>query len=111
MNETCTHGHCWWSYLICLAWLLVSSGLLMLTWNKVVAAMIKVKSAKYWQALLLVATLSVFCAPRYFMHCGHAKGCSHSCSHKGGDCDSKKEDCPYASKHHGQSAEEKEDKE
>lgn len=92
------------SYFCFLAWLLISSGLLTLTWNKVVAAMMKVKAAKYWQALLLVITLCVFCAPRYYMHkgcCGH----HHSSCHKDKDCDGdgKKEDCPY-SKHHGQQA-------
>ena len=74
--KTCAHGsHCWGcSIIIGIVWWLISSGLLFLTWNKVIATFAKVKPAKYWQALLLVATIGSFCFPRYYLN-RHASKC------------------------------------
>lgn len=47
-----------------------------------VKALVNVKQAKFWQALLVIVTLSVFCAPRYLMHKGGHWGRGsgyHSC--------------------------------
>jgi hypothetical protein len=81
---TCANGpHCWVScILICIGWLLVSSGLLLLTWNKVIATITKVKTVKFGQALLFITTVCVLCAPRYYMKSRH-------CCHEG------KGQCPY----------------
>jgi hypothetical protein len=77
---------------IVVAWWLISSGLLYHTWNKVVRAVAKVSSVKYWQALLFVATVVAFCAPKHFIeHRGFGHGCHHCCH--GGEG---KGDCPYA---------------
>ncbi|MBI4405861.1 MAG: hypothetical protein HY537_17005 [Deltaproteobacteria bacterium] len=45
----------------------------------------QVKTAKYWQALLVVVTLFALCLPHYYMikkgrHCGHKPGC-HDMGH------------------------------
>jgi hypothetical protein len=92
-----TGHHCWvGAVLVGLAWWLVASGLLTLTWNKVVCAFAKTKQARYWQALLLVATVCVLCLPRHYMqrrqmmHCGWGHGCCH---HHCGD--EHKGKCPY----------------
>jgi len=63
-------------YGIPILWGLVASGLLLLSWNKVVVPLSNVKAAKYWQALLIVVTLAVVCfAPKMMMkkssHYGH----------------------------------------
>jgi hypothetical protein len=83
------HG-CW---VLCLlsvvGWWLVASGLLFFTWNKVIAALTSAKQARFWQALLVVATLFVFCVPRYMAQRGHSKysaSCQHSCCQKKGSC-------------------------
>ncbi|MEW6055549.1 MAG: hypothetical protein AB1540_02970 [Bdellovibrionota bacterium] len=92
--------------LICIAWWLVASGLLFLTWNKVVTAFTKLKPAKYWQALLLVATVCVLCAPRYYSKyrgCGSVGSCAQGkhCMHGKSDCcegHAKKGECPHSAK-------------
>lgn len=67
-----------------------------------IAAMAKVKPAKYWQALLLLTTLVALCAPQHSMrrHFNHHHCGQQSCKDK--DCDrdgtGKKEDCPYSKK-------------
>jgi len=66
--------------LLWVGWILVSSGLLFLTWNKVIAGIAKVKTVKFWQALLFIVTIFVLCAPRYYMmkrHCGHKGECTY----------------------------------
>ena len=67
-----------------IVWVLVASVLLCVTWNKVIVRVSNLKTAKFWQALLVVVTLLAFCAPRYMMHKkGHGgwhKGCPHSLS-------------------------------
>jgi hypothetical protein len=55
--------HHWFHVLFGLVWLLVGSGLLFLTWNKVICSFAKLKQAKYWQALLLLTTICVLCVP------------------------------------------------
>jgi hypothetical protein len=87
-------------------WWFLASGLIWMTWNRVIGAVVKVKPAKYWQALILVATLVVFAAPRFYLMkagCAHRAGCgTHCCQSKncphhsaeGGDSHSK--DCPFS---------------
>ena len=59
---------CWVTCLFMfLGWWLLASALLFFTWNKVIAALAPVRSAKFWQAVLVVATLVAFCGPRYVM--------------------------------------------
>ena len=61
----------------CVGWWLVASALLWLTWNRVIGALFKTKAAQFWQAALLIATICVMCAPRYYMrhgNCGHGGG-------------------------------------
>jgi hypothetical protein len=62
---------------IALAWLLVASGLLFLTWNRVVGAVAKVKPVKYWQALLFLVTVGVLFAPCAAMKKRHGCGAGH----------------------------------
>ncbi|MGE4233134.1 MAG: hypothetical protein AB7F43_07380 [Bacteriovoracia bacterium] len=88
---------CWVTTLLMgLGWLLFASALLTVTWNKVIAAHFsKIKTAKYWQALLLIFTVVALCAPRCYLrsrctrgqHCAYA---SSSCCQKK-DC--KDKDC------------------
>lgn len=91
--NTCAYGSaCWIScILVVLAWLLASSGLLLLSWNKVFCTYTKLKPAKYWQALLLVATVGSFCAPRWYMACKSRSGGNHCQS-----AWSKKGECPHS---------------
>jgi hypothetical protein len=49
--------------LLGIAWLLISSGLLLVVWNSVVASLATVKKAKYWHALVVVLTLVVLLCP------------------------------------------------
>jgi hypothetical protein len=75
-------GYCWGKLLIFTGWWLIASALIFFSWNKVIAVLFKMKQAKYWQALLVIATLSIFCAPKYFGK-GHygkrsGKGYHHS---------------------------------
>lgn len=55
-------------------WWVGASALLYFSWNKVVATLTTAKQAKFWQALLIVATLAAFCAPRYCMKKGRYGG-------------------------------------
>jgi hypothetical protein len=50
-----------------LVWLVVASMFLFYAWNTVVSVLFHVKKVKYVQALLLVATMLVLCAPRLLM--------------------------------------------
>jgi hypothetical protein len=103
MTNSCAYGvTCWLTALaFFLAWWLLASALLWLTWNRVIGGVAKVKQAKFWQALVLVATLCVFAVPRLYMmkQCGkgHCRShCSQShCEHGPGE-DGKKGDCPYS---------------
>ena len=90
--KTCSTG-CAGTIIIGLLWLLASSGLLFLTWNKVIAELTKLKKVKYWQALLVVATICMFCIPRYCMKY-RAHGYQKDCHTK--DCQPK--ECPYSAK-------------
>ncbi len=82
--NTCGYGpQCWVScILICLGWLLASSGLLYFTWNKVIAEVTKMKQVKYWQALLFLATVCALCAPRAYMKKGHCFGKKGECHYE-----------------------------
>src|SRR5690242_15777787 len=98
-----TCSHCWHSWyialLIGLAWWFIASGLLLLTWNHVVARLSKAKPGQFWQALLFTATLWVFCAPRYFMAMRHFGCCHGGFSHAAFYHDMNGmdgADCPYA---------------
>lgn len=90
MNISCPlGGTCWLScILLCAGWLLVSSALLYYSWNKVVCALTSMKKVKYWQPLLVLATISVLCMP-----CMQRK---HGC------CNAKKGECPYEQKAGGE---------
>lgn len=119
MTHTCAYGPgCWvTASLIVIAWWLIASALLWMTWNKIIVAMTKAKAAKYPQALLLLATISfVICLPKWYSKRHHGYGgrcCDHSdCRHehggmKGADNDDDDKDCPYAhsKKTAGESAE------
>lgn len=60
-------GKYWGYFIVCsVTWWVVASLLLFLTWNKVVAVIANIKTVKFWHAMLVVATLAVFCAPRYY---------------------------------------------
>src|SRR6478752_5577524 len=104
MNTPCqTHtGCCLMSIGIYLLWLLITSGLLTLTWNRVVNTIIKVKAVKYWQALLFLLTVTALCLPCAMKSsCGWAKKdhCAYSnCHHSGEAGDASKGDCPYSNK-------------
>jgi hypothetical protein len=86
---------CWLTGIACfVAWWLIASGLLFLTWNKVISAVYKVKTVKYWQVLLLVATICCFVAPRAWMNrCGSSHCHKQHCQHESGES---KGDCPYS---------------
>ena len=91
--NTCANGSCCWvtCTIIATLWLLVGSGLLFLTWNKVIVSFTKLNKAKYWQALLLVVTVMFLSLPRYYMQRSmmHRGACfSHKCD--------KKDECPYS---------------
>ena len=113
--HTCSYapygGVCWigmaagW-----LAWLLISSGLLYLTWNRVLILQTKLKPIKLWHAILTLGTILVIFAPCSFLHRGHSGhhgmmgmhsgGCCHhdgDCKDGKGDCKDSKGDCPYES--------------
>ncbi|MDO8493790.1 MAG: hypothetical protein Q7S68_00435 [Deltaproteobacteria bacterium] len=76
-------------------WWVVSSILLFLVWNKVVAALTNVKTGKFWQALLVVLTIAVLCiAPKMVMKKGGAFKCkAHAGCHQGSE--DHKKFCPY----------------
>jgi hypothetical protein len=79
---------------IYLIWLLITSGLLTLTWNRVMNVITKVKAVKYWQALLFLLTVSALCLPCAMKSsCGWAK--KEHCAYSS---DSSKGDCPYSHK-------------
>jgi hypothetical protein len=93
-NNTCAYGSgCLISsILLGVAWVLASSGLLYLSWNKVLCGYTKLKPAKYGQALLLVVTICSFCAPRWYFH--QRRMCQTNDRHCHGAW-SKKGECPY----------------
>ncbi len=67
MWTMCGFGFAWW---------IIAAVLLYFSWNKVVADILQVRPGKFWQALLVVLTLAVFCAPHHWEHsrCGSCKG-------------------------------------
>jgi len=81
----CSPG-CWAICIFCaIGWWLIASGLLLWSWNSVVAAIANVKKIKYWHALLVVLTLAVLCGPLF---CGgHAcRGKQWRCNKGGNEC-------------------------
>lgn len=68
----------WCCALWVVGWWLISSMLLMVTWNKVVIGIIEnVKQIKLWHALLVVATLIVLFGPMCYpnwANCGSNSG-------------------------------------
>lgn len=48
-----------------LAWIFLGSYLLFLSWNKVICYLSKLAEIKYWQALLIVATICFLTLPRF----------------------------------------------
>jgi hypothetical protein len=95
-NMGCTPG-CWVTCILCaVGWWLIASGLLMLSWNIVVAAIANVKKVKYWHVLLIVLTLAVLCGPLWCgrhagrgMHSGYQKYGKDCC----GECGQKPKQC------------------
>lgn len=87
----CGAGCCWMMVAGAVLWWLIASGLLLLTWNRVVAAFAAVKPAKLWHALLVVATLAVLCLPNW---AGRGCGMRHKscCAMHGGGADG---GCPW----------------
>jgi hypothetical protein len=61
-----------------LLWLVVASGLLMYTWNTVIAHLFHSKKVSYLQALLFLATVFVLCVPKHMM-LNHACGNHMQC--------------------------------
>ena len=86
MHNSCPFGGtCWVScLLLCAGWLLGSSALLWVTWNKVVCTLTKMKEVKFWQPALVLLTICVLCMPCAM----RGKGC----------CKKDKGECPYESK-------------
>lgn len=77
---------CWAIYILCaIGWWLIASGLLLCSWNLVVAAIANVKKAKYWHALLVVLTIAVLCGPLF---CG-----AHACGGTQWRCDQNSTGC------------------
>jgi lysophospholipid acyltransferase (LPLAT)-like uncharacterized protein len=74
-------GGCWtWGAAYVMAWLLVASTLLWLTWNKVIKAQFNVKIAKFWHAMLLLTTIGFLVVPRFcMMRWAHHGGCDKHC--------------------------------
>jgi hypothetical protein len=79
--------------LAALGWWLIASGLLLLSWNRVVTTFVTVKKVKYWQVLLVVLTLAVLFVPlchgrqaRRGMMCDKAR--SMECGQMGKQCGS-----------------------
>jgi hypothetical protein len=102
MNHSCAYGSgCLLTSIgMFVVWWLAAAILLWQTWNKVIGAVTKVKPVKPWQTLLLVATIAVFCAPRWMAHQGfgsHADCCQNSkhCEFEGRGGEGKG-DCPYS---------------
>lgn len=92
MTHSCSFGPgcCLVSLGLFVIWWLLASSLLWFTWNRVVAELFKVKEAKWWQALVLIATVMVLAAPCCMMRNRSMRGCCpiHDSMNK--------EDCPYA---------------
>ncbi len=79
---------------LAIVWFFVGSYLLFLTWNKVVSQITKLNAMKYWQALLVIVTLLVLCAPKYAYKMHHRMGYM-----RGADCPlAKTTDCPFHNK-------------
>lgn len=90
---SCGSG-CWFYMgLWCVGWWLITSGLVMVTWNHVLAQVTKVKAIKYWHAAIAILTVSFLLAPGAYSRSRHMRGVhSHhswmhsSCGHGHGDC-------------------------
>lgn len=66
-----------------LVWFALATYLLFYTWNTVLAPVFSFKKVKPIQALLVLVTLTVLCAPKHFM--GHHMGCNKmGCHHEKG---------------------------
>jgi hypothetical protein len=91
MHTSCPFGGtCWFSCLaLCGGWLLLTSGLLFFTWNKVVCTVVSMKKVKYWQALLALATVCVLVMPlkrgrgHHARHHSGSECCDSGCETKG----------------------------
>jgi len=87
----CGHGPCAVTMIaFALGWLLLASTLVWLSWNRVIAQLTKVKQLRFWQPMLVIATVAVlvgpWCAMKGKRHCGDHHGCEKS------------ENCPYDAK-------------
>ena len=85
-THTCNYGQmgCAIHSLITVGWLLLASGLLWATWNRVFKTVFGAKSVKYWQVLLALVTVVVLALPAMHMHmrmkhdCGSKQPCPHA---------------------------------
>ena len=89
----CGFQWCLVSVALFFVWWLVASTLLWLSWNRVICAMVKMKPAKLWQSLLLVATLAAFVLPCSLMKRHSESHCDESFQRGDGRFS---KDCPYA---------------
>lgn len=98
----------------CVVWGAVASALLYFTWNHVIAELFSRKKARFTQALLVVATVCVFCLPGKWRGGRHGGwgGCKGGeCAHGGGyghkrggdckDCDEGAGGCKHGKCEHG----------
>ncbi len=64
----CAASFCWMSFGLLVLWVLIASGLLFYTWNKVVCAQWSGRSPfQFYHALLVVLTILAFCLPAKYM--------------------------------------------
>ena len=68
--------------LVGFCWFGAASTLLWLTWNQVLVGLFRFQRVKLFQSMLVVGTLVVFLAPRWYMHRSMMKGCPYLRSHK-----------------------------
>jgi hypothetical protein len=91
-HEIMNKNECWVAcFGMFVLWWLVASALLWQCWNRVIAKLFSYKTARYSQALLLIATIAIFLAPCAYMKkkhcwsgkCGYSQDCdSGNCKHK-----------------------------
>lgn len=73
--------------LVLLGWLLIASALVWQAWNRVICHVwAQPRTVRYWQALLLIVTVCVLCAPRTMRHCGGHIGSGKDCCAENKEC-------------------------
>jgi hypothetical protein len=106
MSNTCSVGMgcCLTSIGIFLLWWFLASAFFLMTWNRVVAVVFKIKTIKLPDAILVLALFSLFSLPSWYVK-ARMKPSGMSCCH--GKFSEGKEDCPYMRKHFQDSKEDK----